>query len=76
MSQFNAPVRRSGGGLDVYTGLLLVAFLVRRSGFLARAGASQPHRHGNANDTIDDELDGPRERHPAAVNIDKLRHVG
>ncbi len=28
MSQFNAPVRRTGGDLDVYTGLLCVAFLV------------------------------------------------
>ena len=28
MSQFNAPVRRAGGSLDVYTGLLFVAFLV------------------------------------------------
>jgi hypothetical protein len=28
MSQFNAPVRRSGGNLDVYTGLAFVAALV------------------------------------------------
>ncbi len=28
MSQFNAPVRRVGGTLDVYTGLLFVAVLV------------------------------------------------
>ena len=28
MCQFNAPVRRAGGSLDVYTGLLFVAFLV------------------------------------------------
>ncbi len=28
MSQFNAPVRRSGGDLDVYTGILCAAFLV------------------------------------------------
>lgn len=32
MSQFNAPVRRSGGGLDVYTGLLLVATVVLIAG--------------------------------------------
>ena len=31
MSQFNAPVRR-GGGVDVYTGLLFVAFLVLAAG--------------------------------------------
>ncbi len=28
MSQFPGPVRRSGGEIDVYTGLLSVAFLV------------------------------------------------
>lgn len=28
MSQFNAPVARKGGSLDVYTGMLCVAFLV------------------------------------------------
>jgi hypothetical protein len=28
MSQFNAPIRRSDSGLNVYTGLLFVAFLV------------------------------------------------
>ena len=28
MSQFNAPVRRTGGDLDVYTGILCAAFLV------------------------------------------------
>jgi len=28
MSQFTAPVRRAGGGLDVYTGLLFVALVV------------------------------------------------
>ena len=32
MSQFNAPVRRAGGGLDVYTGLMLVSFLVLAGG--------------------------------------------
>ncbi|MHC5113384.1 MAG: hypothetical protein ACYTGP_03020 [Planctomycetota bacterium] len=31
MSQFNAPVRR-GGGVDVYTGLMFVAFLVLAAG--------------------------------------------
>ncbi|MHC4414716.1 MAG: hypothetical protein ACYS0G_05480 [Planctomycetota bacterium] len=28
MSQFSAPARRSGGDLDVYTGVLCAAFLV------------------------------------------------
>ncbi|HRP62931.1 MAG TPA: hypothetical protein PK400_06545 [Phycisphaerales bacterium] len=32
MSQFNAPVRRSGGELDVYTGLLCAAFVVLVAG--------------------------------------------
>jgi len=32
MSQFNTPVRRSGGSLDVYTSLLFVAFLVLAAG--------------------------------------------
>lgn len=32
MSQFNAPVRRSGGSLDVYTGLLFVALIVLLAG--------------------------------------------
>ena len=32
MSQFNVPVRRSGGGVDVYTGMLFVAFLVLAAG--------------------------------------------
>lgn len=32
MSQLNAPVRRKGGDLDVYTGLLFVAFLVLVAG--------------------------------------------
>jgi hypothetical protein len=41
MSQFNAPVRRAGGDLDVYTGLLAVAFLVLAAGvfMLARNNA-------------------------------------
>ena len=32
MSQFNAPMRRAGGGIDVYTGLLFVAVLVLVAG--------------------------------------------
>ncbi len=32
MSQYNAPMRRAGGGLDVYTGLLFVAVLVLLAG--------------------------------------------
>jgi len=32
MSQFNAPVRRASGGVDVYTGLLFAAFVVLVAG--------------------------------------------
>jgi len=32
MSQFNAPVRRAGGGVDVYTGLLAAAFIILAAG--------------------------------------------
>lgn len=32
MSQFNAPIRRSGGEIDVYTGLLCAAVLVLAAG--------------------------------------------
>lgn len=28
MSQFNVPVKRTGGGVNVYTGLLAAAFIV------------------------------------------------
>ena len=37
MSQFNAPVRRSGGEPDVYTGILCAAFLVLLAGVLLTA---------------------------------------
>ena len=32
MSQFNAPVRRASGGLDVYSALLFVALIVLAAG--------------------------------------------
>ena len=34
MSIMNAPVRRSGGDLDVYTGLLFAAFVVLTAGVI------------------------------------------
>ena len=37
MSQFNGPVRRSGGQLDVYTGILCAAFLVLLAGVIVMA---------------------------------------
>ena len=43
MSQFNAPVRRTGGDLDVYTGLLCVAFLVLLTGVILLATGNIEH---------------------------------
>lgn len=43
MSQFNAPVRRTGGSLDVYTGLLAVAFLVLAAGVTLMALRNLEH---------------------------------
>ena len=42
MSQFNAPIRRSGD-IDVYTGLLCVAFLVIVSGIVLLALRNVEH---------------------------------
>ncbi len=48
MSQFNAPVRRTGGDLDVYTSLLCVAFLVLVGGCILMAMRNTEHsRVGN-----------------------------
>ena len=43
MSQFNAPVRRTGGGLDVYTGLLFVALIVLTAGVALMALRNMEH---------------------------------
>ncbi len=43
MSQFNAPARRSGGDLDVYSGLLCVAFLVLAVGVALLALQNMEH---------------------------------
>ena len=43
MSQFNAPLRRTGGQLDVYTGLLAVAFLVLAAGVALVATQNLEH---------------------------------
>ncbi len=43
MSQFNAPIRRSGGELDVYAGLLIVATLVLASGVFLMARKNIDH---------------------------------
>ena len=46
MSQFNAPVRRSGGSLDVYTGLLCAAFMVLLVGVVSVAMVNMEHAGG------------------------------
>ncbi len=43
MSQFDAPIRRRGGELDVYTGLLCVAFLALISGTILLAVRNLDH---------------------------------
>jgi hypothetical protein len=43
MSQFNAPMRRAGGDLDVYAGLLVVAFIMLLGGVLLMARANVDH---------------------------------
>ncbi len=43
MSQFNAPVRRTGGGLDVYTGLLFAALIVLVAGVALMAARNIDH---------------------------------
>jgi hypothetical protein len=40
MSMMNAPVRRTGGDLDVYTGLLFAAFVVLAAGVVSIAMAN------------------------------------
>ena len=43
MSQMNAPARRAGGSLDVYTGLLFVALLVLVVGVVLLAMRNVEH---------------------------------
>jgi hypothetical protein len=43
MSQFNTPMRRAGGDLDIYTGLLVVAFIMLLGGILLLARANSNH---------------------------------
>ncbi len=43
MSQFNTPVRRRDGDLDVYTGILCAAFLVLLTGVILLATANIEH---------------------------------
>jgi hypothetical protein len=43
MTQFNAPVARRSGELDVFAGLLAVAFLVLAGGVVYMALANMKH---------------------------------
>ena len=48
MSQFNAPIRRTSGDLDVYTGLLCVALLVLAAGVFLMARKNSEHSAADA----------------------------
>jgi len=48
MSQFNAPIRRSGGDLDVYAGLLCAAVLVLAAGVFLMARKNIEHSAADA----------------------------
>ncbi len=43
MSQFQSPIQRSGGGLDVYTGILCAAFVVLLVGVILLAAENLTH---------------------------------
>jgi len=43
MTQFNAPIRRAGGDVDVYTGLLAAAALVLLVGVALLAMKNKEH---------------------------------
>jgi hypothetical protein len=43
MSQFNAPVKRAGGGISVYTGLLGAALIVLLIGVFLMAKRNMDH---------------------------------
>jgi len=61
MSQFNAPVRRAGGGLDVYTGLLFAALVVLVAGVALMVLRNRDHSGmGNASGGPFKLLDTPR----------------
>lgn len=50
MSQFNAPVRRAGGDIDVYTGLLCIAFLVLAAGVFLLVKRNMDHSKDGSKD--------------------------
>ena len=46
MSQFDASIRRKGGDLNVYTGLLAVAVIVLLAGVILLASRNAEHSAG------------------------------
>src|SRR4030095_417909 len=51
MTQFSTPIpRRSGGDLDVYTGLLCAAFLVLLGGVILMGTTNMKHSAANGRD--------------------------
>jgi len=52
MSIMNAPVRRAGGDIDVYTGLLFAAFLVLLAGVLSVASANIAQAEASADRSV------------------------
>ncbi|RPG16295.1 MAG: hypothetical protein CBB69_008780 [Phycisphaera sp. TMED9] len=52
MSSMTAPVRRSGGDLDVYTGLLFAAFIVLTAGVISMAMANLAAVEPSADRTV------------------------
>ena len=53
MSQYNAPIRRTGGDIDVYTGILCAAFLVLLAGVILMAVRNTEHS------AVDNQAGGP-----------------
>ncbi len=47
MSQFDASIRRKGGDLNVYTGLLAVAVIVLVAGVILLASRNAVHSSGD-----------------------------
>ncbi len=47
MSQFDASIRRKGGDLNVYTGLLSVAVIVLVAGVILLASRNAEHSSGD-----------------------------
>ena len=71
MSSMTAPVRRSGGDLDVYTGLLFAAFLVLLAGLLSVA--LREHRPGRERPPTGPRRSSPRTSSSALPGFDVVK---